>query len=217
MSLSHPRVHHGSNAQYIAQAHLTQSYDSCVIKSIASLGSHAPDITAVVNGVDIQCEVKNSVRITSPVVTINKTVKRGNINIIDELVPVITGGIWDSIEEAVDYHRLTDTTIGFPGDAGTPTSGKLPKCLKITNAQLLRDVRESVITNLVQHQDTYFIMVCHRPTPVLHVFYTGYGHNVLNAPPLPQLSMAKLRTYGNAKNGSMRVALKVSFIPPPSR
>ena len=212
--MTHPRVAHGSVAQQVAQAHLLECYQPCHIISTAVPGSKAPDIIANINGARIQCEVKSSFNFNSPVVTINKTVKRRNINIVDDLVPVMTDSEWQSIEEIVDYHRLTDETIGFPGDRGTPNSGKLPKCLKIMDQKLLRKVRRAVISNLRSRGDTYFILVCKRPVLTSHIFYTGIGKNVLNAPPLPQLCMAKLRTYGTARRSSMRVALKVSFVLP---
>lgn len=214
MTPVHPRVSHGSTAQQVAQSHLQQCHPTCNIISIARPGSHMPDIVATVSNVPIQCEVKSNFKFSSPVVTINKTVKRGYRNIIDDLVPVMTNGAWNSIEESVDYHRLADETIGFPNDINAPNSGKLPKCLKIIDKKLLKNVRRSIISNLKSHSDTYFVLVCKRPTLTTHIFYTGHGDNVLNAPPLPQLSMAKLRTYGTARHDSMRVALKVSFILP---
>jgi hypothetical protein len=207
----HPRVSCGNVAQQVAQAYLLERYPTCNITSTAVPGSKDPDIIAVVDNVRIQCEVKSGFKFTSPVVTINKTVKRGNINIVDNLVPVMTDNAWNSVEESVDYHRLTDSTIGFPGDNGTPNSGKLPKCLKITDKKLLANVWLAVRNNFHMRQDTYFILVCKRPTLSTHVFYTGYGENILAAPLLPLLSMAKLRTYGTARKDSMRVALKVSF------
>ena len=214
MTPSHPRVNHGSIAQQVAQSHLKQCYPTCNIISTAHPGSHLPDIVATVDKISIQCEVKSGFKFTSPCVTINKTVKRGSRNIVDDLVPIMTNGTWNGVEKSVDFHRLTDITIGYPGDNGTPYSGKLPKCLKITDEKLLSTVRLSIISNLKKHKDTYFILVCKRPTLTTHIFYTGYGINVLKAPRLPQLSLAKLRTYGTARRNSMRVALKVSFILP---
>jgi hypothetical protein len=201
-------------AQLVAQSHLLKCYPTCNIVSAAAPGSKSPDIVASVDAISIQCEVKSNFKFSSPVVTINKTVKRGSLNLVDELVPVMTSGTWSSVEEAVDYHRLTDTTIGFPGDYGTPNSGKLPKCLKIIDEEILSNVRLSIISNFHLHQDTYLILVCKRPTLTPHIFYTGYGENILGALELPPLSMAKLRTYGTARKDSMRVALKVSFILP---
>lgn len=214
MTGSHPRVAHGSVAQQVAQTHLIRSYPTCSIVSTAPPGSKLPDIIASVDAIPIQCEVKSNFKFTSPFVTINKTVKRGSINAIDNLVPIMTDGRWDSVEESVDYHRLTDSTIGFPGDAGTPNSGKLPKCLKITDEHLLTNLRLSILSNFQAHEDTYLILICKRPALTPYVFYTGHGDNILSAPSFPNLSMAKLRTYGTARKDSMRVALKVSFIHP---
>jgi hypothetical protein len=126
---------------------------------------------------------------------------------------MMTNDRWVSVEKIVDHHRCSDDTIGFPGDVGTPTSGKLPKCLKIDNTEVLSDVRLAIISKLHTHRDNYFIIVSKHPKLKTHVFYTGCGENVLNAPMLPPISMAKLRTYGTARKDSMRVALKVSFIP----
>ena len=214
MASIHPRVSHGSTAQQTALDHLVANCPTCTITSVANIGSNAPDIVAVIDGANIQCEVKSSFVFTSPVVTISKTVKRNHTNIIDGLVPIMSNGLWDSVEESVEHHRITDTTIGFPGDCGTPNSGKLPKCLKITDSVILDQVRQAIVENLAQHKDTYFILVCKHPHTSTHIYYTGYGTNVLNAPILPRLSMAKLRTYGTARKDSMRVALKVSFVPP---
>jgi hypothetical protein len=211
---AHPRVFQGLVAQQIAQSYLIQHHSPCDIVSTAPHGSHRPDIVAIIKDVPIQCEVKHTFKFTSPVVTINKTVKRGSLNLVDELVPVMTSGTWNSVEEAVDYHRLTDTTIGFPGDINAPYSGKLPKCLKIIDEALLTNVRLAIRNNFHERQDTYLILVCKRPTLATYIFYTGYSENILAAPELPQLSMAKLRTYGSARKDSMRVALKVSFILP---
>jgi hypothetical protein len=214
MISTHPRVAHGSRAQQVAQAHLLKCYPTCNIISTAAPGSKSPDIVASVDTIPIQCEVKSNFKFTSPVVTINKTVKRGSLNLVDELVPVMTFGMWNSVEEAVDYHRLTDMTIGFPGDTNAPYSGKLPKCLKITDGTLLTNVRLAIMNNFCERQDTYLVLVCKRPALATYIFYTGHGENILAAPYLPQLSMAKLRTYGSARHNSMRVALKVSFILP---
>ena len=214
MTNTHPRVAHGSVAQQVAQSHLLQCYPTCKILSAAPPGSKLPDIVAVVKRANIQCEVKSNFKFTSPFVTINKTVMRGSRNIVDELVPIMSDGIWNSIEESVDYHRLTDITIGFPGDVGTPNSGKLPKCLKITDEDILSNVWLAIRNNFHKRKDTYLILICKRPVLTPYIFYTGYGKNVLKAPELPLLSMAKLRTYGTARYNSMRVALKVSFVHP---
>ena len=214
-----PRVSHGFNAQCVVRDHLLKQYDNLEIISVAHPGSHSPDILANIYGEQIQFEVKSCSIFTSPVVPINRTVTRNTQTPIDDLVELFTDGKWNNIASVVDYYRDQDGSIGFPCDGGTPRSGKLPPSLVICDKNdniALREVRNVIIQHLQDRGDTYFVLVTKNPQLETHIFYTGKGPNVLNAPPIPKIKIARLRTYGASQLNSMRVAIKVSHMLSPS-
>lgn len=203
------RVKHGFNAQQTAQDFLTQSFSNCTIEFVAHPGSNQPDIIATVDGHRLQFEVKSNTTPKSPIATINSIIRRDNITAIDNLIPLFTDNRYADVVSYVEAERQQNDHIGFPDQDGTPRAGKLPKHL------CLVDDTDSVHQALRDHfsfrNDDYLCIVSRRPSPKVFLYHTGHGSNPLNAPTIPTIRRASLKTYGTADVHSMRVALYTSF------
>ena len=204
-----PRVAHGFDAQLVVERLLPR--DSTVV-SVAQPGSQRPDITAIIGGILVKFEIKSCTSPTTSVALYNCTVYKDEANPLDELVPLFTDYKFTNIDSVVLYHRMSNSTIGFPCDDGVVRSGKFPR-LSITSEPQLSYIRQYVTAHIHKSGNSYLALVCKRPTPSVHVFYTGYGANVLQAPPLPVIKTSHISTYGHAPMDAMRLALKITFAP----
>lgn len=204
----HPRITHGFRAQLLTQQLLPQD---ATLLSVARPGSQLPDLVALINGHRTQFEIKSCATPNSTIAPYSRTVFHGELSPLDHLVSIFTDRPNDTLRSVIANHRSTDQSYGFPCDDGVTRSGKIPALRVKKGNPALITIRNYVIDRLQAENNTYLALVCTKPTPTIHLFYTGCGHNVLKASPLPMLTSAYLSTYGTAELDSMRVALKVSF------
>lgn len=202
------RVLNGHKAQLAV--HEASEKLGAVLMSVSRPGSQRPDVAVLFNQRVAQFEVKNSSSQTSAVTPYSETVHRGQNAKIDAIIPMMTNGSHATINEAIECGKILDRTVGFPGDSHSPSTGRLP-LMAVTDVMSLAFIREFVIDRLVEQGNTYLTLHCKHKSQKFHTYWTGHGVNVLNAPELPPLRMAKLATYGASPDGTMRVALKINF------
>lgn len=202
------RVLNGHKAQLAV--HEASKELGATLVSVSRPGSQRPDVAVLFNGVITQFEVKNSTSQTSAVTPFSETVHRGKAAKIDAIIPLMTNGSHATINEAIECGKLFDRTVGFPGDTHAPSTGRLP-LMTVTDVMSLTVIREFVIERLVEQHNTYLTLHCKHKSQKFHTYWTGIGNNVLGAPELPPIRMAKLATYGASPDGTMRVALKINF------
>lgn len=202
------RVLNGHKAQIAV--HEASRELGATLMSVSRPGSQRPDVAVLFNGIITQFEVKNSSSQTSAVTPYSETVHRGKNAKIDAIIPLMTNGSHATINEAIECGKQLDKTVGFPGDTHTPSTGRLP-LMAVTDVMSLAFVREFVIERLAEQNNTYLTLHCKHKPQKFHTYWTGLGVNVLDAPELPPLRMAKLATYGASPDGTMRVALKINF------
>lgn len=207
------RVETGSRAQNVICQKLQEKYGNRIhIISTAKTASQAADLVFEFDGNQTQMEIKSHNTKTSPITFFDKSIRRGdNLPFLDEVAATFSNGHSFSFEKLIDVYRETNPAVGFPGDEGTPKSGKLPSQLRITeNEYLLDRFRQFLIRHFHEHQDTYFV-VYNKDDQNAIIYYTGFGNNPLEAPLLPKVSKVILDTYGGAYKGAMRVALKIKL------
>lgn len=208
-----PRVAHGRNAQLAVKKHLPPE---ATLLSVARPGSKRPDIVAILDGVLFQIEVKSCDSLCSAFVPLSCTIRKTSSTFIDSLIPLFTDDAHSNMHEVIQHHRRVDDTIGFPCDFGTGRSGKIPQTLVLSDDhQNLELIHDHVISHFHKGGNTYLALVCKKPTPSIHLYYTGFGPNVMNAPDLPMIATAKLNTYGTAPLDALRVALRITLPPVP--
>ena len=206
------RLSLGSSAQMTIRRELKKRFgDEMRVVSFASAGSKHPDLIVDIKGKRIQIEIKGRTSSNSHITMFDTSVRRGEPNaLLDELAYVITNGKIQSFEGLIDMYRQKNPAVGFPGDEGTPRSGKLPPELRSINAKFLEPVYLHILNHFHESGDNYFALY-NRDTRDVEMYYTGVGPNVLRAPQFPHLSKLIVDTYGAAYEGAMRVALKVKL------
>jgi hypothetical protein len=181
------------------------------IISTAQKGSTKADLILSVSGHPVQFEVKGTGSVNAAITLFDKSIRRDTHNeLTDEFARIVSSGIHVNFVDLVDEYRKIDNSIGFPGDVGVGKSGKLPSKFKITDVDTLMQLREILITHFKSNNDNYFA-VYDWVNGKTDAYWTGYGENVLELPPLPQLKTFSLQTYGGPSGGAMRVGLKVRF------
>lgn len=202
------RVLNGHKAQ--VAVHEASKELGATLVSVSRPGSQRPDVAVLFDGAITLFEVKNSTSQTSAVTPFSETVHRGKHAKIDAIIPLMTNGSHATINEAIECGKIFDHTVGFPGDRHTPSTGRLP-LMAVTDVMSLAVVREFVIERLTEQHNNYLTLHCKHKSQKFHTYWTGIGTNVLGAPDLPPIRVAKLSTYGASPDGTMRVALKINF------
>jgi len=210
--MSHPRVLNGHDAQLLVHQLLPPS---AKIISSSVAGSNRPDLIVDIDNHVTQFEIKSCNSLKTPIALLSCTVQKNhNREIIDNIISLFTDNAHNTINSLIDYHQSNNIKVGFPCDRGTSRSGTLPKGLTLTLEHAnMPAVHQYILTHFHNTKNTYLAIVCKRPCLFVHVFYTGYGHNVLNAPLLPMFATARITTYGIATLDKMRLALKFTVTP----
>lgn len=184
------------------------------VTSVAPMGSQAPDIIASINGKQIQFEIKGRNNQASHITFFDRSIRRGNRDVmLDDVARAFMGTNVESFEQMIDIYRKQNPAVGFPGDKGSPPSGKLPPEFRVRdNPELFTRIRNHLIAHFGEAGDNYFA-VLNRDNGRATVYWTTHGPNPLKAPEFPQVSAVVLDTYGGAYKGAMRVALKVTLDP----
>lgn len=183
--------------------------------SSAIVSSQAPDLIVKIDDLSCQFEIKGRQTSTSSITLFDKSVRRGtNNDALDEIALVFSEGQFVDFETMIDNHKLVNPAVGFPGDVGTPKSGKLPPEFRIrTDPLLLKNIREFLLNKFKQTGDNYFAVFNKdsSPSDQIQIFYTGVGVNSIDAPNFPEINSITLDTYGGSYKGAMRVAVKVQL------
>lgn len=206
-----PRYYTGAKAQEIIKQRFEHLYnDKFEFISMAQPASKLPDLVIKLHERPLQLEVKGRDTANSNITFFDKSIRRGETsNTLNKLCSIFTHERYADFEQMMDSYRNVTPAIGFPGDVGTPKSGKLPQILKATNAHdISNQVREMLVSHFFDHQDNYFAVITHKIAGQIEIYHTGFGENPLNAPLFPQLSHVMLGTLGGSYKGSMRVAIK---------
>lgn len=210
---SQTRVKNGAEAQS-SFAQKLEALGNVEIISQAAPASKQPDIVATINGEEAQFEIKGRNTSVSPITFFDLSIRRGGSDTtLNEIAEAFTSGKIKDFEKMIDAFRRRNPEVGFPGDAGTPPSGKLPPEFRMKdNPEVFGRIRDMLIEHLHLHSDNYFA-VLNRDQQSTDIFWTGGGPNPLNAPEFPAVTFVLLDTYGGAYKGAMRVGLKVQLDP----
>lgn len=184
-------------------------------------GSKLPDIVAKINDVPVQFEVKGrSSGIGGQISIFNLSATRGIRNKLLDTIASIFEDKNVSFEQAIDQHRKKNPLIGYPGDQGALTSGKVPPTWKTSDSSKIDKFKKIIINHLHSKGDNYLI-IHDRNQEKHYIFWTGLGQNVLNAPPLPPIRYIVADTGGGANlkrqqqgvrsGNSLRFAIKINF------
>lgn len=213
-----PRIILGNNSQHIVASSLQAAHGiSFAVTHLAPTGSRSPDLIASYEKQIIQIEIKGRNNSRQEVTLFDRSTRR-NISVpaLDKIINIVTDSSL-TFSEFVDLHRQGDPTVGFPGDVGVAKSGKIPsKTLSVSDAAKLLHLHEYISEYFTVNNDNY-LAIHNRDVGTINVFHTGYGLNVLEAPPLPTLTRFGLHTYGGASSGAMRIGMKVGFCEDPGK
>ncbi len=147
-------------------------------------------------------------------VTIRKDLETGEALESPQEINLSTGldsvGYPHSFEGVIDfYQNFVDSRIGFCQDRGdVPKSGKLPSNFKTTEKRLTDEIRDSIIEHLKDGGDDYFV-VYNSSNSEVKIYSVNDLFNPLEAPPFPEITEAKLATYGGCSSGATRVGFKM--------
>jgi hypothetical protein len=213
------RLHTGAFAQDFIRQRLEQKYcDSYNFISMAHPGSRIPDLIVQIDSNKLQFEIKGRDTAQSPITFFDKSARRGKTSdVLNRMCNIFTCGVHADFEQMINHYRLSNPAVGYPGDVGTPKSGKMPPEFRIRNDDgLAAQVRAELLDHFRLNGDNYFVVFNRKNVHNAEIFHTGHGPNPLNAPMLPRLDFVSLDTHGGAYKGSMRVAIKGHFISPPA-
>lgn len=180
------------------------------IQYVAPAGSQRSDIVADINGSTETFEVKHCYKQTSPIALYSETIKRGRAAKIDSIIPIMTHGTHHNINDAMIMGKLLDETVGFVGDCGVPSTGRLP-LMTATDIITLDKIRDIILSDILSECGNYLALVCPADSQRIHTYWTGKGTNTLNAPSIPQLRFVAITTYGASPCDTVRVAIKLKF------
>jgi len=198
----------------------------------ARAGSAKPDLVMTINKKRTQFEIKGTAGGGDPLITFfDKSVNRGGreIKVIQELADIYIDNLKvdgkkvstemksmklpSTFVGIIDYFKSRNSTVGFAGDEGVKSSGKLPSEFAITDSSILSKLRKVVIDHFKEGKDggdDYFI-IHNKKSNTFKSYYVGGGSagNVLKLPELPNFKSFLLATYGGKSSGSTRVGLKI--------
>jgi len=200
------RVNVGGSAQASFARVFKKKFPNSRVISISPRSSQAADIIVKHNGKKLQFEVKARTGPERTNVVYDKSLRRGAHDpILDAFARSF--GKERTFSELIDSYRKKDSRIGFPGDLGVVSSGKIPREFNSTDPTFLSQLRQAVIRRLQANGDNYFA-IHDLSTGITSVYFTGLGDNVLGAKPYPKLSSVQIDTYGGGYKGGMRVGIK---------
>jgi len=199
------RVDVGGSAQSSFARSFKKKFPKARIVSISPRSSQAADIVVKYNDQKLQFEVKARTGPEKTNVVYEKSLKRGDHDPVLDTFAQLFGK--DSFSKLIDSYRKKSSKIGFPGDLGVVSSGKIPREFNSTDPAFLSKLRSAVIKRLHDNGDNYFA-IHDLSTGITSVYFTGLGDNVLSAKPYPKLTSVQIDTYGGGYKGGMRVGAK---------
>lgn len=196
----------------------------------ARAGSTIPDLVMTIDKKRTQFEIKGTNNRTAPITFFDKSVKRTGRKpeILEDIADVyiktlkVKEGAVQSLMRKqklpftfiglVDFFKSRDPKIGLAGDDGVVKSGRLPSEFAITDARILKQMRDTILDHFKEGGDDYFV-VHNRSSDNFEIYFVGGGKagNVLKAPELPKFKSFVLATYGGASGGATRVGLKIKL------
>jgi len=199
------RVDVGGTAQASFARAFKKKFPNAKIISTAKRSSQVADIVVSYKGKKLQFEVKARTSPEKSNVVYNKTLRRGDPDrVFDEFAHAFGG---KSFSALIDSYRNKNPKIGFPGDKGVVSSGKIPRDLSSEDPAFLSRLRALVIRSLKDNGDNYFA-IHDLSTGMTSIYFTGLGENVLGAKPYPRFSSVQIDTYGGGYKGAMQVGAK---------
>jgi hypothetical protein len=192
----------------------------------AAYGQKSNDVVMNLDGRTVSFEVKGIDGVGKSLPLFDKSVRRRNVppeieTLAEAFAEVISvgGGRLSRLLDTEGYPRTflgmldfyrdkVDPTIGLAEDPNSTSSGKLPRDLASSDSRVTSVARKLVLNNLKSGGDSYFA-VHDKRTDDVHVWYTGYGENVLDAPSFPPVKHVMIDTYGGSSRGATRVAVKI--------
>lgn len=204
------RISVGGSAQSTFTRQFKRAYPKARVTSIAPRSSQAADAVIKLDGHTLQFEIKARLNPDKTNVVYNKTIRRGDANpVFDSFAESFSDGKFHSFSDLVDSYRDVNkgNNYGFPGDKGTPSSGKLPSEFKSEDPAFLKKLRAEVVKTLRENGDNYFALYDFSKG-YTSIYHTGLGENILGAAPYPKLSWVIIQTYGGGYKGAMQLGAK---------
>lgn len=203
------RVELGSSIQTLFAKTFVQKFKNAKITAISPSSSQREDVIIDFAGQPLQFEVKARLRPFSTNIVYEKTLRKDqNDPIFDAFADSFSKGKFQSFSELMNFYKQNiDPRVGFPGEKGTPSSGKIPSEFKTDDASFLEQLRVVSMQRFQEKGDNYFVIYDHSDKN-FYIFHTGFGPNPLKAGSFPHFDFVKVDTYGGAYKGGMRVAFK---------
>lgn len=147
-------------------------------------------------------------------VTINKDLETGEALESPEKISLMSGldsvGYPHTFEGVIDfYQNFVNSRFGFCQDRGdVPKSGKLPSDFITKEKRLTDQIRDNIVEHLKDSGDDYFVLY-NSSNSEIKIYSVNDKFNPLGAPSFPEVSEAKLATYGGCSAGATRVGFKI--------
>lgn len=203
------RVELGFSVQTLFAKTIVRTFKKTKILAISPSSSQREDVIIDFAGQPLQFEVKARLKPFSSNIVYEKTLRKGqNDFVFDTFADKFSKGKFQSFSELMNFYKQNiDPRVGFPGEEGTPKSGKIPLHFKTNDVSFLELLRVTSMQRFQKKGDNYFVIYDHSDKN-FYVFHTGLEPNLLKAGPFPHFDSAKVDTYGGAYKGGMRVAFK---------
>ena len=206
-----PRVSNGIAAQTAVIRHLEQQFGpNFELIGQAMHGHKSPDIVSTIHGVPAQIEVKGRTNSNSTVKIYEKSIKRGQRDLVlDLFAKYVSIGVVDTFEHYVDLKRTTNSSVGFPGDPGVIVkSGKF--YVPVEDVKIRSRLRPLIVNTLTANSDDYFAIHT-LDSGATDVYDIGSTNSNFSANRLPNIRSIRCETYGSSYKSAMRIAIKVVF------
>ena len=212
------RVGAGSDSQDEIVDHIKDlvGEENFELVSVAPKGSTKPDMIAKLHGKSIQFEIKGADSASAPITVFDISTKRGARNeILDTIAREFSSGEFSNFEELMNFYREKDPSVGYVGDEGVSSSGKLPKELKITDSGMLEKIRDIVLKHFRKGTkgntgDDYFVVHVRGSVPKIYDLGSD-SDKMLDVPDFPSLKSCTFATAGGASSGSIRIGFKIKI------
>jgi hypothetical protein len=226
------RVSTGANTQiYVSSEVQKRAADlglTFKLLSMAKIGSQKPDLQVSLSNTSIQFEIKGTSGATKLVTFFDKSVSRRNVpDIVEHLAQVFIehqsidgktlGTVLDehslprTFTGIIDYYQqYVDASIGFAGDPGVQSSGKMPKIFTSTDPEICLPTHQVMLHHFQENGDNYFV-IHNRKLNTLTFYWTGHNENILGHKLLPGFDLFQMQTYGGVSHGATRLGMKVKL------
>jgi hypothetical protein len=168
---------------------------------------------------DFQVEVKGTVNLNAPTVLFDQSVRRGEPRpAIDQVADLMVDALdfscatgTGSFERAIDYcaEHVNPLACMAEDDRG-PKGGKIPALFISSDEKVTGPALTIMRSHFAGAGDNYFALH-DRVRQKTHLWHTGHGCNILEAPALSSPKRFGLTPYGGSYKGATRVGVAAQF------